>query len=85
MSRNRFRQILSFLHFSDNNNKPDNADRLFKVQPIIDCFSKKLGENFSLGQNISIDAGMIPWRGRLKFKVYNPSKITKYAILIRML
>ncbi|KAI4478589.1 hypothetical protein M0804_011912 [Polistes exclamans] len=34
MSRNRFRQILSFIHFSDNDNKPDNADRLFKVQPL---------------------------------------------------
>lgn len=85
MSRNRFRQILSFLHFSDNNNKPDNADRLFKVQTIIDYFSKKFQENFDLGQNISIDEGMIPWRGRLNFKVYNPSKITKYGILVRML
>nr|XP_022903201.1 piggyBac transposable element-derived protein 4-like [Onthophagus taurus] len=85
MSRNRFRQILSFLHFSDNNNKPDNADRLFKVQPIIDYFSKKFEDNFNLGQNISIDEGMIPWRGRLNSKVYNPSKITKYGILIRML
>nr|XP_012148632.1 PREDICTED: piggyBac transposable element-derived protein 4-like [Megachile rotundata] len=85
MSRNRFRQILSFLHFSDNNNKPDNADRLFKVQFIIDYFSKKFKENFNLSQNISIDEGIIPWCGRLNFKVYNPSKITKYGILIRML
>lgn len=41
MSRNRFRQIVSFLHISDNNNKANNADRLFKVQFIIDYFSKK--------------------------------------------
>ncbi|XP_068993070.1 piggyBac transposable element-derived protein 4-like [Neodiprion pinetum] len=85
MSRNRFRQILSFLHFSDNNNKPNNPDRLCKVQFIIDYFSKKFKENFNPSQNISIDEGMIPWRGRLNFKVYNPSKITKYGILIRMM
>ncbi|XP_047360348.1 piggyBac transposable element-derived protein 4-like isoform X2 [Vespa velutina] len=85
MSRNRFKQILSFLHFSDNNKKPDNADRLFKVQFIINYFSKKFKENFNPSQNISIDEGIIPWRGRLNFKVYNPSKITKYGILIRML
>ena len=85
MTRNRFRQTLSYLHFSNNNDKPDNAGRLFKVQPIIDYFSKKFEENFGLGQNISIDEGMIPWRGRLNFKVYNPSKIIKYGILIRML
>lgn len=82
MPRNRFRQILSFLHFSDNNNKPDSGDRLFKVQTIIDYFTKKFQENFNLGQNISIDEGMIPWRERLSFKVYNPSKITKYGILV---
>lgn len=55
------------------------------MQFIIDYFSKKFKENFNLSQNISIDEGMIPWRGRLNFKVYNPSKITKYGILIRMM
>ena len=85
MTRNRFKQILAFIHFSDNNNVPDNADRLFKIQHIINYFSKKFQENLKPGQNISIDEGMIPWRGRLNFRVYNPSKITKYGILIRML
>ena len=85
MSRNRFRQILSFLHFAVNSNIPDNADRLFKVQGIIDYFTKKFQENFNLGQNITIDEGMIPWRRRLSFKVYNPSKITKYGIIVRIL
>ncbi|XP_047369102.1 piggyBac transposable element-derived protein 4-like, partial [Vespa velutina] len=62
-----------------------NADRLFKVQGIIDYFTKKFQENFNLGKNITIDEGMIPWRRRLIFKVYNPSKIIKYGILVRML
>ena len=26
----------------------------------------------------------IPWRGRLKFKTYNPVKISKYGVLVRM-
>lgn len=85
MSRNRFRQILAFLHFSDNENMPRNADRLFKIQRIIDYFSTKFKENFYPGQNIFVDEGMIPWRGELGFRVYNPSKIMKYGIFIRML
>ncbi|XP_046835606.1 uncharacterized protein LOC124431580 [Vespa crabro] len=85
MFHNRFRQILSFLYFSDNSKIPANADRLFKVQGIIYYFTKKFQENFNLGQNITIDEGIIPWRGRLSFKVYKPSKIKKYGILIRML
>ena len=72
MSRNRFRQILTFIHFANNANMPYNANRLFKVQYLIDYFSKKFEENFNLPQNISIDEGMIPWRGRLRFKTYNP-------------
>lgn len=63
---------------------PPNADRLYKVQHLIDQFSKKFEENFSPRQNISIDEGIIPWRGRLNFKVYNPSKITKYGLLVKM-
>jgi hypothetical protein len=27
---------------------------------------------------------MLAWRGRLRFRVYNPGKITKYGIMVRM-
>jgi hypothetical protein len=27
---------------------------------------------------------MLGWRGHLRFRVYNPGKITKYGILVRM-
>ena len=33
---------------------------------------------------MSLDEAMIPWWGRLKFKAYNPGKITKYGVLVRM-
>ncbi|XP_015437541.1 PREDICTED: piggyBac transposable element-derived protein 4-like [Dufourea novaeangliae] len=85
MSRNRFRQILTYIHFANNANMPPDGNRLFKVQYLIDYFSKKFEENFNLSQNICIDEGMIPCRGRLMFKTYNLSKITKYGILIGML
>ena len=32
----------------------------------------------------SLDEAMIPWPGRLKFRTYNPGKITKYGVLARM-
>ncbi|CAD1470251.1 unnamed protein product, partial [Heterotrigona itama] len=34
--------------------------------------------------NLSLDKGMISWRRRLKFRVYNPMNIVKYEILNRM-
>ena len=27
---------------------------------------------------------MIPWRGRLRIRTYNPGKLTKYGLLVRM-
>jgi hypothetical protein len=27
---------------------------------------------------------MVPWQGRLKFRNYNPGKLTKYGVLVRM-
>jgi len=32
----------------------------------------------------SLDEAMIPWQGHLKFRTYNPGKITKYGLLLRM-
>nr|XP_031830867.1 piggyBac transposable element-derived protein 4-like [Nomia melanderi]XP_031830868.1 piggyBac transposable element-derived protein 4-like [Nomia melanderi]XP_031830869.1 piggyBac transposable element-derived protein 4-like [Nomia melanderi] len=85
MSRNRFRQILSCLHFSDNDNMPGNADRLFKIQPIVNHFKQKFNDVYKPMQKLLLEEDIIPWRGRLNFQVYNPFKITKYGILIRML
>jgi len=31
-----------------------------------------------------LEEAMIPWQGRLKFRIYNPGKITKYGMLVRM-
>jgi len=41
MSRNRFRQISSALHFANNTNITNNSDRLFKILPIINYFVPK--------------------------------------------
>jgi hypothetical protein len=34
-------------------------------------------------QKIALDNGMLTWRGRLRFRVYNPAKLTKYGITVR--
>jgi hypothetical protein len=35
-------------------------------------------------QEPSLGEAMIPWRGRLGFRTYNPGKLAKYGILVRM-
>ncbi|KAM3850406.1 piggyBac transposable element-derived protein 4-like [Diretmus argenteus] len=79
MSRNRYQLIWRFLHFSDNR-EVDGSDRLHKVRLVLDLLLTKFREMYQPSQNISVDEGMLLWRGRLRFKVYSPAKPIKYGI-----
>ena len=86
MSRNRFQQILSYLHFNNNNELPQNRDdKLFKIRPVYNMIVKRWRSLYDLGEHISIDESMVKWRGRLSFKVYQKEKPTKYGIKSYML
>jgi hypothetical protein len=39
---------------------------------------------YSPGKELSLDEAMLPHRGSLKYRTYNPRKITKYGVLVRM-
>ena len=47
-------------------------------------FVRKFRSVYSPKQELSLDEAMIPWWGLLKFRTYNPGKITKYGVLVRM-
>lgn len=85
MSRNRFVQIMQSWHFCNNDNIPHNAHKLAKIQPVIDYLQRKFNVVYKPNQQLSLDECIIPLRGRLSIKTYNPAKITKYGILVRML
>ncbi|XP_064635785.1 piggyBac transposable element-derived protein 4-like [Lineus longissimus] len=81
LPRNRFQLLMKFLHFSNNDDIPaDNEDKLIKVRPIIDALIPKFGEYYNPHEHVSIDEGMLKWKGRLVFRVYNPMKPIKYGI-----
>jgi hypothetical protein len=46
-------------------------------------FVQKFRSVYSPKQELSLDEATIPWRGRLKFRSYNPGKI-KHGVLVRM-
>ena len=73
MARNRFQIIWRFLQFRDPDVVVDaevRRDNLFKVRPVLDYLQNKFQSLFQPGQNIGIDEGMLKWRGRLHFRVY---------------
>jgi len=85
MSRNRFQLIQRYLHFIDNHAAGTNVDHLYKILTILDIVVNNFRTNYIPGRKISLDEGMLGWRGRLRFCVYNPSRITEYVTLVRMI
>jgi hypothetical protein len=84
MSTNRFDSIWQAWHFSDNSQQTQDSVSLFKIWPMYEYFVRKFKSVYSPKQELSLDEAMIPWRGRLRFRTYNPGNITKYGVLVRM-
>lgn len=80
MSRDRFLLILRCLHFCSGSSQ--DCDRLHKVRPIIDYFNNKMREVYYPGKELSLDEGMVLWRGRLVFRQYIKNKRHKYGMKI---
>ena len=81
MSGDRFQLITTFLHFNHNEKMRSNCDdKIYKIRPVFDFLVNKWRELYGLGEHIAIDEGMLKWRGRLFFSVYNKDKPTKYGI-----
>ena len=57
-------------------------DKWFKVRPFLDMMDKTFKRSYKCGRDLSFDEGCCPFKGRLKFKCYNPSKPNKWHIKI---
>ena len=84
MKRDRFKMILAFFHLNDNTNfipagRPGH-DPLFKVRPLFDSLNEKFKEIYIPDEYIAIDEAIVPWRGRVTFRVYIRNKPTKWGI-----
>jgi hypothetical protein len=73
------------LHFDDNSDQTWDSGRLFKIQPVYEYFLQKFRSVYIPEKELTSDEAMIPWRGQLKIRVYSPGKITKFAVLVRMM
>ena len=89
MSRNRFFQILRYLHVSDDSaivpaGQPG-YDKLHKIKPLLQLLFPNFERAYDLHKNISIDECMIPWRGRLSFRQFIASKPIRFGIKVWVL
>ena len=84
MARDRFKAILSMIHFCDNNgyidvNEPGH-DPLFKIKTLYLHLQQKFETLYIPEKEVAIDEAMCGWRGKLRFKVYLKDKPTPWVI-----
>ena len=81
MSRNRYQNLLKFLHFNNNaTQSSDSTDKLQKQRPIHDNVVANWHTLYNPGEQISTDEGVLKWQDRLSFRVYNKNKPIKHGI-----
>ena len=83
MSRNRYQDILRYLHVVDNRSSQDSSatqDALWKLRPFVDRLLSRFKALFEPGKELSLDEGTCPFKGRVGFRTYNPKKPHKWGI-----
>ena len=89
ISRDRFYLILSFFHLCNNENYiprgQEGHNPLYKLGRLYNSILYKFQAYYYPNRDISIDECMVPWRGNLSFKTYNPDKPSKYGLKAYML
>ena len=86
MSRNRFEEMLRYLHVSDNAHL-DVGDKMSKVRPLLSHMNEKFLTYFRAvqTQNLSIDESMVPYYGRHSCKQFIRGKPIRFGYKVWML
>lgn len=78
MTRDRYEEIRSLLHFMDNNKQPKrdnpNYDKAYKVRSVINHFNKTFSETMRATKSQAIDEHMIRFKGQNSMKQYMKNK-----------
>ncbi|KAL4466164.1 hypothetical protein ABPG72_011042 [Tetrahymena utriculariae] len=80
MKMTRFEQIDKHLHLADNEDPKIRSDPIGKVRKYMDYLNENFKKYYYPGEFLAIDEGMIPFNGKVAFKVYNPDKPDKFGI-----
>lgn len=86
MSRDRFLNILSFLHAADNSQAPvrdsPDFDPGYKIRELSVKLVQKWQNKYQPHREISVDETLVPFKGRTKLLQYIPSKPHKWGIKV---
>ncbi|XP_066967729.1 piggyBac transposable element-derived protein 4-like [Macrobrachium rosenbergii] len=79
MSRRKFEALGKYFHwFNRRALHKDNTDKLVLIRPVMEYIQAKCKTLYVSQKNLSLDEGMLKWKGRLSIKLYNPQKTNKW-------
>ena len=78
MNRDRFDEILQYLHPEDNNNLTA-GEKLAKVGSFYKMMNERFLKSFQLEENLCVDEAMIPYYGKHSAKLYTKGKPIKFG------
>ena len=76
--RNRFDEIMKYLHLADNISLDPN-DKFSKVRPLLDKLNEQCLPNYPPEQTVSIDESMVPYFGRHECNQFMKNKVVKFG------
>lgn len=84
MSYNRFLFLLSAIRFDSKATRAERkkTDKLAAVRSILNQFINNCKSSYCLGEYLTIDEMLLPFRGRCSFIQYIPNKPAKYGLKI---
>jgi hypothetical protein len=89
MSRDRYLNLLTFFHLTDNEQavprEHDNYNPLFKVHTFKETLQCRFRTIYTPDQHIAMDEGMVLWKGRFSFRQYIPNKPDIFGIKLYQL
>ena len=89
MTRTRYERITRALHFNDNNKAfpygHDKFDKCFKIRPLLDALNQSFAFAWTLGGHVSVDEGMIGFKGRSYLRQFIKNKRTRYGLKLYIL
>ncbi len=89
ISRNRYREIIRYLHFADNSKLAprgsEGYDRLGKIRPLLELIQSRCAAIYKPSKHLAIDEAMIKFQGRSSLKQYMPQKPIKRGIKVWVL
>ena len=79
MKRDRFDQITANLHFTNNEDPRGAGDNLWKIRPVVECFSRRFKAVYTPEKDVTVDESLFAYKGRHFAIQYNPNKRARWG------